>query len=162
TLATEQRTGRAFEGEQGLVGVNTVAILHLPMHGYTRVERTENRIHPRRAADNRLFTRDHPGTGQTLGRNQLGGDVSAADVFSQGATDIGFDFAAEFGESQVGHGRLRFRRGAIIEPGEVRAMLWPGPACELLITDGHFSSGATLLSGESALTTGAALSVCWR
>ena len=98
-LAAEQGAGRAFEVEQGLVGLHPFAIAHLPMHRDTRVQLAEHRIHPGCTSDDRRFASDDGGFGQAFGRDQLRGDVAAADVLQQRAAHVGFDFGGQVGEA---------------------------------------------------------------
>ncbi|MCY1412629.1 hypothetical protein D9M71_280410 [compost metagenome] len=110
-LAAEQGAGRAFEVEEGLVGLGAIAVLHLPFHLHARVELAEYLVHPGRAADDGRFAGDHAGAGLAVLGDELGGDVTAADVFLEGGTYVGLDFGGEVSEEKVGHGGLRRQDG---------------------------------------------------
>ncbi|MNV81226.1 hypothetical protein D3C71_1748770 [compost metagenome] len=97
-LAAEQGAGRAFEVEQGLVGVDALAVAYLPVHGDARVEPAKHRIDPGAAGDHRRFAGDHAGAGLAVLGDQLRGDIAATDVLGQRATNIGLDFASQVGE----------------------------------------------------------------
>ncbi|MGY3526523.1 hypothetical protein ACVWWS_005360 [Pseudomonas chlororaphis] len=73
--------------------------MHLPMHGDPRVELAEHRVDPGRATDDRRFAGNDGGFGQAFGRDQLRGDIAAADVFQQRTAHVGFDFGGQVGEA---------------------------------------------------------------
>jgi len=98
-FASEQRTGRSFEVKQRLVGQHSLAVSHLPVHGDPWIQLAEHRVHPGGAGDDRGFAGNDGGLGQTFGRDQLRGDVAAADVFQQRAAHVGFDFGGQVGEA---------------------------------------------------------------
>ncbi|MNN47590.1 hypothetical protein D3C81_1620180 [compost metagenome] len=98
-LAAEQRTGRAFEVKQRLIGLGLLAIGHLPVHRHPWIELTEHGVDPGRAGDHAILTGNDGGLGQALGRDQLRGDVATADVLQQRAAHVGFDFSGQVGEA---------------------------------------------------------------
>ncbi len=98
-FAGQQRTGRAFQMKQRLIGFYPLAIDHLPMHRHPWIELTKHGIDPRGAADDGGVAGDDGGFGQTFGRDQLRGDVAAADVFEQRTAHVGFDFGGQIGET---------------------------------------------------------------
>lgn len=85
--------------KQRLIGLDPFAIDHLPMHRHARIELAKHRIDPRSAADDRVVTGNDGGFGQAFGRDQLRGDVAAADVFEQRTAHVGFDFGGQIGET---------------------------------------------------------------
>ena len=98
-LASQQRTRRAFQMKQRLIGFDPFAVTHLPMHRDTWIELTEHSVDPCRTADNGVIAGDDGGFGQTFGGDQLRGDVAAADVFEQRTAHVGFDFGGQIGET---------------------------------------------------------------
>ncbi|MNP07605.1 hypothetical protein D3C76_996340 [compost metagenome] len=121
-FAAEQGAGRAFEGEQRLVGADPVAVLHLPFHLHLRIELAEYLVHPGGAGDGGVLAGDDAGGSQAVGGDQLGGDVAAADVLGQGGADVGLDFPGEVGKGEVRHGRLLVRGAGIIRAA--RRIVW--------------------------------------
>ncbi len=99
TLAGEQRAGWAFEVEKHLVGHHPLTVGHLPVHSDPRVQLAKDRIDPGGAGDYCGFAGNDGGLGQTFGRDQLRGDVAAADVFQQRTAHVGFDFGGQVGEA---------------------------------------------------------------
>ncbi len=85
--------------KQRLIGADTFAIDHLPVHRHARVQLTKDRIDPGRAGDHCRIARDDGGLGQPFCRNQLGGDIAAANILKQCATHIGFNLGAQVGNS---------------------------------------------------------------
>ncbi len=85
--------------KQRLIGFDPLAVDHLPMHRHTRIELAKHRIDPCGAADDGVVTGDDGGFGQAFGRDQLRGDVAAADVFEQRTAHVVFDFGGQIGET---------------------------------------------------------------
>lgn len=98
-FASEQRPGRSFEVKQRLIGRHSLAVSHLPVHGDPWIQLAEHRVDPGCAGDHRGFAGNDGGLGQTFGRDQLRGNVAAADVFQQRAAHVGFDFGGQVGEA---------------------------------------------------------------
>ncbi|MNJ57076.1 hypothetical protein D3C77_526510 [compost metagenome] len=98
-LAGQQRTSRAFEVKQRLVGPGPLTILDLPMHCHPRIELAKHRIDPSGASDHAIIARNNGGLGQALSRDQLGGDIATAHVFKQRTAHVGFDFGGQVGET---------------------------------------------------------------
>ncbi|MOA48872.1 hypothetical protein D3C78_1716790 [compost metagenome] len=95
--------------EQRLIGAGAFAVGDLPEHAHARIQLAEHFIDPGGAGDHRVLAGNDGGAGLAFGGNELSGNVATADVFVQGATDIGLDLGAELGKGKVGHGCLRCR-----------------------------------------------------
>ncbi|MNJ68969.1 hypothetical protein D3C77_652660 [compost metagenome] len=92
--------------KQHLIGLDSLAIGHLPVHRDPRIKLAEHRIDPCHTADYRRLTGDDRSVRQTLCRNQLCGDVAATDIFRKRPTNGGINFSGKIGKCQVRHGRL--------------------------------------------------------
>ncbi|MNN48997.1 hypothetical protein D3C81_1635000 [compost metagenome] len=85
--------------EQHLIGRHPFTVGNLPVHRHPRVQLPKHVIHPGGAADDGRIAGDDGGCGQAFGRDQLRGDVAAADVFKQRTAHVGFDFGGQIGET---------------------------------------------------------------
>ncbi|MNL28948.1 hypothetical protein D3C87_1506160 [compost metagenome] len=82
-----------------MIGLDPLAIGDLPVHCNPRVQLPKHVIHPGSTADDGGVAGDDGGFGQAFGRDQLRGDVAAADVFEQRTAHVGFDFGGQIGET---------------------------------------------------------------
>ena len=82
-LPGEQAAGRALDLEEGLAGLEAVAVRGIPAQGDTGIQATEQLVDPGHAAQHAGLAGDHPGRGVVRGGNQPGGDVAGPDVLGQ-------------------------------------------------------------------------------
>ncbi len=113
-FTAEQGACGTFQAEQTLIGANLIAIADLPDDFGRRIELAKHFIDPCGAADDGVVAGDHGRAGQTVGGDQLGGDVAAAYVFVEGDPHILLNFAGQFGKGEIGHAGLRAMDRAII------------------------------------------------
>ena len=90
-LGADQRTRHAFDMAERGASRDAIAIRDEPLDPRRRIELTEALIEPRATAEDCGVAGDDACARIRCGRQQVGGYVSAADVFLKCATDVAFD-----------------------------------------------------------------------
>src|SRR6185295_20268618 len=87
-LTRENGPGQPRDLKQGLIRSNAVAVVGMPGQLDSWIQLTEYLSHPRAAAQGRLLAGDDFTCDPLCGGDQLSGDITAADVLSQGSCDL--------------------------------------------------------------------------
>ena len=87
-LSCEQRTRRALEGEQELIGDGRIAFGDAPFEPDPRIDRVEAGFDVGYAANDGRLPCDHGSPADVLRGNQGSRQITAADVLRQGAGDL--------------------------------------------------------------------------
>jgi hypothetical protein len=93
-FGTDQRACVAFDAAQQRAGGDAFAVGNVPFDARVRIEREETRVDPVAPADHRRVARDDACLRVFAGRQQVGGDVAAAEVFVERALDVAQDHVA--------------------------------------------------------------------
>jgi len=91
TLSGKHRASRAFDGENHLIRQDPVTIAGRPAQFDVGVQAPEDLLHPGPAAENRVLARDNPAAHLLGCRDQLGGNIATANVFTQGSGNLGVE-----------------------------------------------------------------------
>ncbi len=94
-LAGQQAAGGASQGEESLIGFDFVAVINVPIHLHSTIQLSKDLVHPGATAYHGVFAGNDRGLGAGIFGYQHGGDVSTANVFSEGlfnaVGDVGFE-----------------------------------------------------------------------